>query len=73
MEMFVHLQLGRFVSFYGTKFYTVRKVRQKTPPMDQVWKRDGALLCCDGNIWATDTTVWGTNMWVWHLNEGRPT
>lgn len=49
---------------YGTKFYTVRKgeFTKVTAPMDQVWRRDGVLLCWDGNIWATDSTVWGTNV-----------
>ncbi|RMI95195.1 hypothetical protein BD777DRAFT_161024 [Yarrowia lipolytica] len=49
---------------YGTKFYTVwHGVFTKiTPPMDQVWRRDGVLLCWDGNIWATDSTVWGANV-----------
>ncbi|KAG5368778.1 hypothetical protein CKK34_2420 [Yarrowia sp. E02] len=49
---------------YGTKFYTVKNgtFTKLTVPMDQVWRRDGVLLCWDGNIWATDSTVWGTNV-----------
>ncbi|KAG5360727.1 hypothetical protein CJU89_3813 [Yarrowia sp. B02] len=49
---------------YGTKFYTVRDGQfvKTTAPIDQVWRRDGVLLCRDGNIWATDSTVWGNHV-----------